>query len=322
MCIINSMKISVIIPVYKVEQYLYECIDSVLSQSHQDLEVILVDDGSPDGCPRICDDYSRKDSRVKVIHQCNQGLSVARNEGMRLASGEYIAFVDSDDVISPYMFETLLTYGNNSDIIECEVTKNPDFVFKQHTTVNSICYNSNILKEYLKANKVGVWCRIYRRDLINHVKFEQGAFSEDVMWSFEVFEKCCSYTRINAILYYWRQDPNSLSKSCIKHFKSQSERLAEIIRVKHPDLLPIIHNHLLIVKINRLTNAIRFGFQNISLEREFEQDIKGNDIKSVKANIAHILTDKFFRWQTKIKALLICVSYRLYSFVIKSMYGK
>lgn len=316
------MKISVVIPVYKVEKYLKECVDSVLSQTHHDIEVILVDDGSPDECPLICDSYAQKDKRVKVIHQNNRGLSAARNEGMRVAAGDYIAFVDSDDRISPYMFETMIAAGCGSDIIECEVTTASNHVFRQNISASHVRYETNVLKEYLMGNKVGVWCRIYKRELIQNIEFENGAFSEDVMWSFSAFEGCRSYTKVNAVLYYWRQDTDSLSKSCIKHFKSQSERLAEIIRVKHPELLPIIQNHLLIVKINRLTNAIRFGFQNNRLEREFEQNIKGQDIKGVRSNIVHILTDKFFRRQTKIKALLICLSYRLYSFVIKSMYGK
>ena len=96
--------LSVIIPVYKVEQYLCRCIDSVLAQTYTDLEIILVDDGSPDGSGAICDEYAAKDSRIKVIHQKNAGVSAARNAGMDLASGEYLAFIDSDDFIEPEMF--------------------------------------------------------------------------------------------------------------------------------------------------------------------------------------------------------------------------
>ena len=100
--------ISVIIPVYKVEEYLEECLRSVINQTYNNLEIILVDDGSPDHCPQLCDEWSSKDSRIKVIHKENGGLSDARNAGMSIATGEYIAFVDSDDYIAPTMYEQLL----------------------------------------------------------------------------------------------------------------------------------------------------------------------------------------------------------------------
>ena len=99
--------ISVIVPVYKVELYLRQCVDSLLAQTYSNLEIILVDDGSPDGCPAICDEYARKDSRVRVIHKPNGGLSDARNVGLDAARGEYIGFIDSDDWVMPDMYEYL-----------------------------------------------------------------------------------------------------------------------------------------------------------------------------------------------------------------------
>ena len=117
--------ISVIIPVYKVEEYLENCIQSVIKQTVSDLEIILVDDGSPDQCPEICDLWADKDSRIKVIHKENGGLSDARNAGMKVATGEYVSFIDSDDYISLDFYETLLEtiVDNDSDIVECGVVK-------------------------------------------------------------------------------------------------------------------------------------------------------------------------------------------------------
>ena len=103
----NQPLLSVIIPVYKVEKYLRQCVDSVINQTYKNLEIILVDDGSPDNCGKICDEYAEKDKRVKVIHQLNKGLSGARNTGTEQASGEYIAFVDSDDWLDVHMYEDL-----------------------------------------------------------------------------------------------------------------------------------------------------------------------------------------------------------------------
>ena len=104
----NMELISVIIPVYNVEQYLAECIDSVLASTYSNLEIILVDDGSPDNSPAICDAYAAKDKRIKVIHQSNGGLCTARNAGLRIATGTYIAFVDSDDIVSPFLYEKMI----------------------------------------------------------------------------------------------------------------------------------------------------------------------------------------------------------------------
>ena len=100
--------ISVIVPIYNVEKYLARCVDSIVNQTYKNLEIILVDDGSPDRCPQMCDDYAEKDSRIKVIHKKNGGLSDARNAGMAVATGEYISFIDSDDWIETSMFELLL----------------------------------------------------------------------------------------------------------------------------------------------------------------------------------------------------------------------
>ena len=106
---IQAPLISVIVPIYKVEPYLRECVDSILGQTHGNLEVILVDDGSPDACPAICDEYAARDARVRVIHKTNGGLSDARNVGLDVARGEWVGFVDSDDVVEPTMYEVLLS---------------------------------------------------------------------------------------------------------------------------------------------------------------------------------------------------------------------
>lgn len=115
--------ISVIVPVYKVERYIHQCIVSILNQTYQDLEILLIDDGSPDKCGEICKEYAKKDSRIKVFHTENHGLSAARNVGLQIAKGEYIGFVDSDDWIEPDMFEILLRRleETGADISVCEI---------------------------------------------------------------------------------------------------------------------------------------------------------------------------------------------------------
>ncbi|MDY2590818.1 MAG: glycosyltransferase, partial [Agathobacter sp.] len=115
--------ISVIVPVYKVEEYLDECVKSIISQSYSNLEIILVDDGSPDKCPELCDLWTTKDNRIKVVHKCNGGLSSARNAGLDIACGDYISFVDSDDYIAPDMIANLYNciIENKTDISACKI---------------------------------------------------------------------------------------------------------------------------------------------------------------------------------------------------------
>ena len=126
---INNPLVSVIIPIYKVEPYLRECVESVINQTYKNLEIILVDDGSPDNCPKICEEYALQDSRIKVIHKENGGLSDARNAGMKIATADYWSFVDSDDVCHPQMIEVLmepLIEDKGLKMSACTYTKNSD----------------------------------------------------------------------------------------------------------------------------------------------------------------------------------------------------
>ena len=118
-------RISIIVPVYKAEKYLPRCVESLLSQTYRELEIILVDDGSPDNCPEICDGYAEKDSRVKVIHKENGGVSSARNAGLEAASGDYITFVDSDDYVDGQMYEKMLSVAEeySCDVVMCDCVK-------------------------------------------------------------------------------------------------------------------------------------------------------------------------------------------------------
>lgn len=121
----NKILLSVIVPVYKVESYLDRCVESIVGQSYRNLEIILVDDGSPDGCPEKCDDWAKRDNRIKVIHKQNAGLGFARNSGLDIATGEYVAFVDSDDYIENDMYRTLIDAAcrHNADMVSCGFNK-------------------------------------------------------------------------------------------------------------------------------------------------------------------------------------------------------
>ena len=194
---IQMSMITVIVPIYKVEHYLNRCVQSIIDQTYRNLEIILVDDGSPDLCPAMCDAWRERDSRILVIHKQNGGLSDARNTGMAVASGDYIAFVDSDDWIAPEMLERLLgaIREDDSDIAACTVQMVGEGVStSQFLTVRTNCVLSRqeaqkaLLEESLL--KQPVWYKLYKRETIRDILFEVGKHHEDVFWSYQGDWKC------------------------------------------------------------------------------------------------------------------------------------
>lgn len=182
------MKFTIVVPVYNVEKYIYECINSIISQTYSDFEVILIDDGSPDNCPAICDEFSRKDKRIRVIHQKNKGLSVARNVGIDNAKGDYIVFVDSDDIILSDALERfsellsknqeiLVTELYNTEDVHEAIPKEPLFDFYGEITRQSILRFVFTKKQHVQAS---VQYIVKRSILIEHeIRFEEGRYHED-----------------------------------------------------------------------------------------------------------------------------------------------
>ncbi|BCG60548.1 glycosyltransferase family 2 protein [Paenibacillus sp. URB8-2] len=184
------VKFSVVIPVYKVEQYIHQCIDSVLNQSYINIEIILVDDGSPDNCPSICDSYKQSDSRVHVIHKNNGGLSSARNVGMSIASGEYIVFLDSDDWLDVDFFDKLSKRILRQDLeilvvhIKSYYDKNNFYRERKYLTKSSEIYSGVEVFEFLynQADFWGAaWQFVVKRSFLieNKLKFVEGIYHED-----------------------------------------------------------------------------------------------------------------------------------------------
>ena len=209
--------ISVIVPVYKVEPYLDRCVQSIVDQTYANLEIILVDDGSPDNCPAMCDAWAEEDSRIKVIHKENGGLSDARNAGMAEASGEYIAFVDSDDWIAPEMLRKLhdALQRDDSDIAACTV----QMVWEDDTPDELLTVQTNRVLNHLEAQKAllresllkqPVWYKLYRRETVLGIPFEVGKNHEDVYWSYQTIGRAKRVSLIDYIGYVYLQRENSI----------------------------------------------------------------------------------------------------------------
>lgn len=210
------MKLSVIVPVYKVEKYLAKCIDSILVQSFSDFEMILVDDGSPDSCPAICDEYAKKDDRVRVIHQTNQGLSAARNTGIENAKGEYLAFIDSDDYISENMFSVLIENAAmcDADISICDaVLVNEDDIctFTDQTERKQLTGKEALIDMiYYRKITVNAWNKIYKKTLFGDIRYPRGMLYEDLATTYKLIEKCKVVVVSDAKLYAYVQRTGSI----------------------------------------------------------------------------------------------------------------
>ena len=208
--------ISIIIPVYKVEKYLEKCIESVLKQTYTNLQIILVDDGSPDNCGKICDEYAKKDSRIEVIHKINGGLSDARNVGINRANGRYIGFVDSDDYIKEDMYEKLINLIKeyNADVSICnlyDVIEGKEYIRNKENGIKE--YNRiDILKEVLLDKNIQsyAWNKLYKKELFNEIKYPIGKKYEDIGTTFYIFEKCNKVVVTSKPEYYYLKRADSL----------------------------------------------------------------------------------------------------------------
>lgn len=249
----NSL-VSIIVPVYKVEKYLNKCITRIVNQTYTNLQIILVDDGSPDHCPQICDQWSAKDKRIEVIHKKNGGLSDARNAGLRIAKGEFIAFVDSDDYISINMIEKMLTAMVNyqADMVICEfinITPN-GFSNRRMPPENKIqIFNvRECLKKLLEDRQITnhVWRKLYKRELLPVDPFPVGMNFEDIYVMADFVMACNKIVSLDdAFYYYLKNDEGIIKTKSIKNCKDFSNAVnymySRILKF-HPEMKETVHS--------------------------------------------------------------------------------
>ena len=207
--------ISVIVPVYRVEAYLDRCVRSIVDQTYQNLEIILVDDGSPDRCPALCDAWAEKDSRVRVVHKENGGLSDARNAGMAVATGELMGFIDSDDWIEPEMYALLYEHmeQDGADLAACGVQMEWEDESRMLTASGSCVLTREEAMEALLQEswlKQPVWYKLYRTALIRDIPFAVGRCHEDVFWSYQAVAAAGKVTVFDTPCYHYLQRSGSI----------------------------------------------------------------------------------------------------------------
>lgn len=240
--------ISVIVPVYNVEQYLPKCIDSILAQTYENLEIILVEDGTRDSSGLICDEYAKKDSRIRVIHKENGGLSSARNAGMEIARGEYFGFVDSDDWIEPEMYETLLAYSQKHDAdVVCCGRYDVDGATGEKTVglcpakEECIAPMEMLGRVFIWDNcDSAAWDKLYRRHIFAETRYPLGVYSEDVACFYKLMEAANRVALCPKPFYNYLHRPNSITTSKLSektfHYPNHTAVIYPYIREHHPEI--------------------------------------------------------------------------------------
>lgn len=236
--------ISVIVPVYKVEKYLDACVESIVNQTYKELEIILVDDGSPDRCPEMCDKWAKKDSRIKVIHKENGGGAQARNVGLDIANGEYIAFVDSDDIIHREMYSTLYSFltENDCDIVECSYTTELPIEENPSNKLIAVFDKKETLRENINGKYCVqlIWNKLYKRETVGNIRFTPGKLIDDEFFVYKVLGNSNKTVVIDSKFYFYRQQEDSVmhrtySLKRLAAVEAKAER-AEYIKEKFQEL--------------------------------------------------------------------------------------
>ncbi len=295
--------ISVIVPVFNVEKYLHQCIDSILRQTYHNLEIWLVDDGSPDKCGEICDEYASKDARVRVIHKSNGGLSDARNVAIDRATGEWIAFIDSDDYVSPDYIETL--YANAIDNnCKCSVVQPISFYDGKEPTPNTngrvevmIAQKAIEAMFYQTKLDTSAWNKLYHRSLfVTGIRYPKGFLFEDNPTTFRLFALCDKIAINSKQLYYYRLRDGSIESQDFTPTKLDQGLAIIKMMQQYPDIT------------NPILNAFRCKQASLAfhfiMKMPYDYNQKGLLWKYVRDNRWMVIWNRKARLKTRIGCLL------------------
>lgn len=298
----NMNLISVIIPVYNVEKYLEECLRSVIAQTYSHLEIILVNDGSTDSSPEICDAYAQKDSRVQVIHKKNGGLSDARNEGIQISNGSFITFIDSDDIVIPDFIEKMLgaALAIKAEVVECNFQKFYDedlsFSIKNEGEKSEPrSFSTELALKLLLEDRLRqmACAKIFDKKIIEGIFFEKGKIHEDEFWMYQIFGKALKVVKIEEILYLYRQQPESImgKKYQLKRLDAIEAFNRQIVYMQKyfPSLVP--------VAVRRLFYGILFHYHHLTVSKI---DVDKTSRKMLLRNLRSYRAPKFIKtWKSK-----------------------
>lgn len=304
--------ISIIIPVYKTERFIDRCIKSVVNQTYENIEILLIDDDSPDNCPQICDEWAKKDDRITVFHIENKGVSNARNIGIANAQGEYIGFVDSDDYIEDDMFELLLDNmkKENADISMCSYCHNDVMPEKNSNNISLLMHNElmqNIVSgEYAYGF---LWNKLYKRDAIGDVYMPALSYSEDMVFNYYVMKNADRMVISDAVKYHYNVNDASATASKFDYSNLDAVKARGIIfnDTDAEELKIYALKSCVISEFIAISQMIR---NNACLDRYDE--IRDSIISSKK----DIFTNRIFDIKCKLKTAVLMLSPKLYNKLI------
>lgn len=296
-----TIQVSIIVPVYNVLPYLIESIDSIINQTYKNLEIILIDDGSTDGSGIICDNYAKKDNRIRVIHQENKGLSVARNVGLDNINGDVVAFLDSDDVYSPRFIENMMFTMLHKDVDVvickyqvCRTIREMSFSTKEEKlpSIDPGKYDRIHALQAYASDKINpmVWNKIYKRTLWNNIRFPEGHVHEDIDTTFRIINLCGTIYALDVPLYLRRIRPNSITTSASKDNAEDCILAFNHFEKFVMERIPKVFNeeHLLHVKKMKLYWLVRYYTQlkhkNQSADKDYCEELR-KQIIEVKSEI-------------------------------------
>ena len=315
--IADGSLISVIIPIYKVEPYLRRCLDSVVGQTYKNLEIICVDDGSPDGCGAICEEYAAKDERIRVIHKENGGQSSARNAGLDIAQGEYISFIDSDDFVASDMVEYLyrLLKAHDADISVClhDIVRGEkrwksynfreDIVIGPKECLQRLLYNDGV--------DTSAWAKLYKKDIFADICFPEGKLSEDSGTTYRTFLASKRIVLGHEAKYFYMLRENSTVTCAFAQWKLDMLEMTDLMA---RDVVAI-YSDLEKAAIRRRVYA-RFTTLNQMIYAGSEWEEKRQEMISfIKANAGILFADSKVQCRDKIAIVLLFIGYPLYRFV-------
>lgn len=317
----NNMdeKISIIVPVYNVEQYLERCVDSIINQTYKNLEIILVNDGSTDNSGNLCDELAKKDARIRVIHKENGGLSDARNRGVEEAGADLIGFIDSDDYIDEDMYELLLNNlkKENADVSMCGhydvfngVVENQVSDVKQWKLTKEEAIKMVMEAKILSVTAVN---KLYKKSLFEDLKFEIGKIAEDAFIMVKLLDKCNIVAATNEKKYYYIHRENSITtqKFSLKFLNviEAYEQNRKIILEKYPELQCVAHM--------RMNWAYFYVLDRLLLDNEYnDKKLENKLISYLKDQTKSILTDSLFTKGRKIGFVVLLLNRNIYRKII------
>ena len=312
--------ISIVLPIYNVEKYLSNCIESVLIQTYKNLEVILVDDGATDSCGKICDEYAKKDDRIVVYHKENGGLSDARNYGLERCKGEYITFIDSDDYVDSdyvmYLYSTLIKYKTKMSICQHKVHYDNGKIKNLGHEGDEKLTSKECLERMLYHDVIdtSAWAKLYRTDLFDNVRYPKGKIFEDIGTTYKLMltseQIACGYEA----KYHYIFHENSIVNSSFSVRKldmiEMTDEMAENVLKIYPELYDAVVRRQIYARFSTLN-------QMLDVRDEKHKKVRADIIRYLKTNSVNIMKNSKTPKRDKIASMLLKLGFPIYKTIYK-----